>query len=73
MQSYYEINVSQLVDWSNGRPRYKDLFATAPRLCVDIVDAQRVFVALKARFPEPEFQISTTHYACVGRQLELQP
>lgn len=66
---HYEINVSKLTLDAmrpNASPSYKHLFATAPRSCPDKWECRKVYDELKARFPEPEFQIKIIFYENSG-------
>lgn len=64
MESHFEINVST--------PKGGHLFATAPRSCTDIWKFAKVYDEIKKRFPEPEFQVSVTHWEGRGCRIEDQ-
>ena len=63
MQNHYEINVSL-----NGR----HFFATAPRSCVDEMQAQIVAFELQKRFPASEgFEVSCTYWQASGSKINF--
>jgi hypothetical protein len=57
MESHFEINVAL-----NGY----HFFATAPRSARYEQDAKKIFDELKARFPEPEYTFTVTHWKGAG-------
>lgn len=64
MHSYYEINVSKLLD--NGN--YRHYFATSPRSLRCREEAYAALADFKARFPEDKgFNVTMTHWDAVGR------
>jgi hypothetical protein len=73
MESYYEINVSKCenpVGRGNNPPRYRHFFATAPRSIKCKHDLRIVLEEFKAKFPEPDYQISATYVKCVGYSVD---
>ncbi len=59
MESGYKISVAGLKTKSDHIKRFYFIFAT--ELITNIDYAKEVFVDIKHRFPEPEFQVSVTH------------
>lgn len=73
MQSYYEINVSKCdnpVGRGSTPARYRHFFATAPRSIIDRGTLRTVLDEIKAKFPEPEYQVSATYMECVGHSVD---
>ncbi len=63
MQSYYDINVT-----FHGQ----HLFATHPRSAKSKEEAERIFNAIKAKFPESEgYNVSCTHWAGAGSNVSF--
>ena len=60
---YYEINIAQ----RDEAGRYQHLFATHTRSCTSRARAKRVYEALAARFPAPEFHLSISLYWDAGK------
>src|SRR6267154_2620614 len=59
MQSNFEINVSK-----DG----KHLFATAPRSCLTVNDATKVYTEIKTAFPlSAGYEVTVTGWECAGR------
>lgn len=73
MQSYYEVNVGKCINLT-GRgtapARYKHLFATAPRSITSEADLRIVLDEIKAKFPEPEYQVSANYVEVVGHIID---
>jgi len=65
---YWEINVSKRM--SSGK--YKHLFATHERSCLNYSDFQHVFLEIKTKFPEPEYRVEATKFEVVGEPLEME-
>lgn len=65
---YYEINVSKL-DEKTGR--YHHFFATSERSCTNSWDFQKVLIAMKERFLEPEFHITATYCERVSKPIDI--
>lgn len=65
MQSHYVINVAL-----NGL----HLFATAPHSAVHMMDAEPLYQEIAKRFPPGEgFEVTVTHWECVGRSVPWKP
>lgn len=65
---YYEINVSKLNERTG---RYHHFFATAERSCTNSWDFQKVLIAMKERFLEPEYRITATYCEKVIKSIDL--
>lgn len=65
---YYEINVSKLNERTG---RYHHFFATAERSCTNSWHFQKVLIAMKERFLEPEYRITATYCEKVIKSIDL--
>ena len=65
---YYEINIAKL-DKTTGR--YHHFFATSERSCTNPWDFQKVLVAMKERFLEPEYCITATYCEKVSKPIDI--
>ena len=70
MESGYKISVAGLKTKSDHIERFYLIFAT--ELITSINYAKEVFVDIKHRFPEPEFQVSVTHWNCTGTEINWE-
>ena len=67
---YYEINVSKLNEKTG---RYHHFFATSERSCRAPWEYEKVLIAIKERFKEPEYLITATRWETRGTTISTTP